>query len=225
MSPISETTFLTFKAFNEKSIAEDFSNVLEENGIEFLIEEDALIFDPSYANNPLNKEYLVKIKQTDFIKAGKAYENYFQVYLDQVPGDYYLFEFSDKELLDIIQKPDEWGSLDYMLAKKLLSEKGIIITTGEAESIRSTRLKELSAPSSETGSTIFFAYIICIILFPLGLILGWIWGYSKKKLPNGDKVFSYSISVRNHGRNIFLLGWIVGAFVIIWKVSGSTQIL
>ena len=218
-----ETTFLTFKAFTEKSIAEDFSKVLEENGIEFLIEEDALVFDPSYANNPLNKEYLVKIRQTDFIKAGKAYENYFLGYLDQVPVDYYLFEFSEEELMDIMQKPDEWGSLDYMLAKKLLLQKGIDFSTAEAESIRTDRLKELSAPSTETTSTIFFAYIICFILFPLGLILGWIWGYSKKTLPNGDKVFSYSVSVRNHGRNIFLLGWIIGAIVIFWKISVAPQ--
>jgi hypothetical protein len=34
-----------------------------------------------------------------------------------VDKDYYLFAFSDSELIELIRKQDEWGSFDIELAK------------------------------------------------------------------------------------------------------------
>jgi hypothetical protein len=213
--------YQTFKKFNQKEIAEDFADVLEKAGIKFLIEEDSLQFDASFANNPLNRDFLVKIKQEDFEKASRAYEVYFSEHLNEIDRDYYLFQFSDDELKEIVSKPDEWGSFDFQLAQELLKQRGIEITDTEKQAIKTERFREISKPQSVTNSHIILDYVTCIFSFPAciyfgttiplylfgaSVIIAWVWGFSKKTLPNGDRVFSYSTHARKNGRIIFYLG-------------------
>src|SRR5690242_12247312 len=117
-------TFLTFKIFKNKEVAEEIATILEQNGILYFIEYDVMAFDASYANNDLEKDYRLKIKQQDFEKANTILQNYYKAQLDKVDKDYYLFDFTDEELREIIAKPDEWGEFDYQLAQKLLADKG-----------------------------------------------------------------------------------------------------
>lgn len=136
-------------------------------------------------------------------KATLAYEEYFAKQLDNVPEDYYLLTFTNDELLEIVAKPDEWGAFDYQLAQKLLKERGVDITKEKTDRLKADRYKELAKPEGEPAKNIVGYYIISILFFPVGLIIGWVWGYSKKQLPDGYKVYTYNNSVRNHGRTIF----------------------
>jgi hypothetical protein len=110
--------------FPDKATAEDFAEVLKQNGIEYHIEEDSLVFDPSYANNPLSTNYVITMKQGDFKAASHAYDEYFAKQLHNVPEDYYLHTFTNDELLEVLAKPDEWDSFDYQLAQEILKNKG-----------------------------------------------------------------------------------------------------
>jgi hypothetical protein len=47
--------YLRFKSFPDKLTAEDFAEVLKGKDISYFIEVDELVFDPSYANHPLNR--------------------------------------------------------------------------------------------------------------------------------------------------------------------------
>ena len=60
----------------------------------------------------------------DFPRAHLALKAYYQAQLSTMDPDYYLFSFTDTELLEIVTHPDEWGHLDYALAKKLLADRG-----------------------------------------------------------------------------------------------------
>jgi hypothetical protein len=192
--------------------------VLKQNGIHYFIEEDMLVFDPSYANNPLNKDYAITLRRSDFKVAHTAYDEYFAKLLDNVPEDYYLLSFTHDELLEILAKPDEWGSFDYQLAQKLLKEKGIEITREKAEILKAERYKELAQPESEPAKNIVGYYILCILFFPVGLVIGWVWGNSKKQLPDGYKVYAYNDKVRKHGRRIFLISMIILAMRVTLKI-------
>jgi hypothetical protein len=195
--------YVTFKIFPDKDSAEDFSEVLRLAGIDFEIEEDSLVFDPSYANNPLNKDYVVKIRQSDMSAATKAYADYFEKQIDQAPPDHYLFEFTDQELEEILAKPDEWGTFDYLLSRKILSQRGIEIPDEKLALLKAERYKQLAQPESENISNIAAYYVISILIVPVGIIIGWIWAYSKKQLPDGNKIYAYNQTVRKHGRILF----------------------
>jgi hypothetical protein len=217
--------YLRFKLFPDKATAEDFAEVLKQNGIDYQIDEDALVFDPSYANNPLSTDYAIMIKQSDFKQASHAYDEYFARQLDEVPDDYYLFSFTDDELLEILAKPDEWGSFDYQLAKDLLKKRGVDVTKEKTERLKADRYYQLAQPEGESVKNIVAYYIVSILVvliffFPIGMIIGWVWGYSKKQLPDGYKVYNYNETVRDHGRNIFLISMILFVLTVILRVIG-----
>jgi hypothetical protein len=215
----------TFKIFNDRSSAEDFAEILKENNIYFQIEEDALVFDASYANNPLNKDFRVRIAPNEFNMANHAYEQYFNHQLTTIDPNYYLFEFSDEELKEIVTKPDEWGSLDYALSQKILKYRGIEVTDIEKAAIQSKRLKELAIPEKESVSNIVSYYIISFICFPVGIVIGWIWAYSKKQLPNGAKVPAYNERTQAHGLIIFYICLSLLFFSILFALRNSFLIM
>jgi hypothetical protein len=208
-------TFITYKVFPDPGTARDIAEILNQHDIAFLIEEDALVFDPSYANNELNKDYRLKIRPKDFDRANQVLDEYYRLELDRVEKDHYLFEFSDDELHGIIEKPDEWGHLDYQLAKKILADRGKEVKPEEAEDLKNKRMKELATPQTVSGGMIVWGYIVCLLFFPVGLFIGWNWGYSKKTLPNGSRIYDYDARTIKHGRRIVLIGiimfiWLVG---------------
>ncbi|ANE51704.1 hypothetical protein [Flavisolibacter tropicus] len=212
--------FLTFKTFPDNETALDFAEVLKQQNINYFIEEDILVFDPSYANNPLNKDYAIKIMSGDFIRATKAYEDYFFTHLDQVDSDYYLFSFSVEELKDIIVKPDEWGSFDYQLAQKILKDKGLEVSEEQKLAYKTQRNKELAKPENESSSNVLLYYILSLLFFPLGMIAGWIWAYSKKTLPNGQRIYVYDTTVQRHGKRILTIATLLFILTIYWKIIG-----
>lgn len=212
-----DETFLTFRVFNERETAEDLAEVLAQQGIDFFIEEDTLVFDPSYANNAFNKDYRLKLRQQDFEKAHYVLEDYFLSRLEKIDRDYYLFQFSDQELQEIVTRPDEWGYLDYLLAQKILSQRGKAFDPNEIRALKSKRISELSKPEHVNRSFIIWGYVLCLIFFPLAIFMGWNWAYSKKILPDGKKVNIFDDTARKHGRYIFALGLVVLIVVVILR--------
>ena len=100
--------------------------------------------------------------------------------------DYYLLAFTDAELLEILSKPDEWGHFDYVLAKKLLVDRGYNITDALTQELKAQRLNGLAQYEDPImagrGSPIGLG----------GLISSYIVATHKKTLPDGRQVHAYS---------------------------------
>ena len=95
--------------------------LLRSQGVDCKIVDEAPVFDVSFANNKIDPTIHLKVPSDEFVHAHAALEAYYQTQLSSLDPDYYLFSFSDAELLDLVQHPDEWGALDYALAKQLLA--------------------------------------------------------------------------------------------------------
>lgn len=202
-------TFLTFKVFNDSETAQDFAEVLKQNHIPYFIEEDAVVFDPSYANNQFNKDFRLKLRPQDFQRGNQVIEEYYYTQLDTVDKDYYLFDFTDEELQEIVAKPDEWGQLDYLLAQKLLTNRGKEIKSNEIQELKVKRINELATPDTVKHSSIIWGYILGFFFFPLALLMGWSWGFAKRTLPTGQRIYMYDSYAQLHGRRIFIMGIIL----------------
>ena len=70
------------------------------------------------ANDTFDAEVCLKLKSADFNKAELVPDDFYQVQTSAVCKEYYLFDFNDHELMEIIFKPDEWGSLIINWPKK-----------------------------------------------------------------------------------------------------------
>ena len=72
----------------------------------------------------------------NFAKADEVLNDFYKDQLDAIDKDYYLFGLSDKELEEVVTKPDEWGRLNYQLAQKILKDRGREITPQKAELLK-----------------------------------------------------------------------------------------
>ncbi len=64
----------------------------------------------------------------------------------EIGKDYYLYSFTDDELMEVITKADEWSPFDVVLARKILAEKGKSISDEAIKAINEKRIEELKAP-------------------------------------------------------------------------------
>ena len=203
-----EEMFLTFRKFNDAGLASEIASQLKQYDIECVLEDNRKIFDPSFAYNTVEPEINLKLRSADFSKADKALENFYQKDLDNIDPGYYLFEFTDDELVEIISKPDEWGHFDYQLAKKILRERGKEIKPEEADLLKTNRIEELSQPDNIHTFWIYFGYITSVLGAPFGILIGCILAYFKKTLPNGQRIYAYREKDRNHGTRMIIISCI-----------------
>ncbi len=196
---------LTFQKFNDQYEAIELGTLLNENGIEYLLEDSSASFDPSFSNNELTKEFRIKLKKQDFEKADILLQQIFSAQIDSVDKDYYLFNFTDLELIELITKRDEWNQFDFLLAQKILRERGKEINPEIIELLRKQRIEELAKPEENQKAWIYAGYITAVLGGFLGFFIGWHLLTHKKTLPNGDRVYSYSEIDRKHGNRILII--------------------
>lgn len=215
--------FVTFQKFNDQEAASELGSLLKENNIEYLLEDCSASFDPSFANSTLGKDFRIKLKKQDFEKADNLLQNISLKQFDTVDKDYYLFGFTDSELMEIITKRDEWGQFDFLFAQKLLKDRGKEIKPEVVELLRKQRIAELAKPEENQKAWIYAGYITAFLSGFLGFFIGWHLSSHKKTLPNGDRVYSYSKPDRIHGIRILIIGAIFFVFWLTARIFISNQ--
>src|SRR5712672_2130306 len=107
-----------FQSFYSIEEAVEFATILKENGIDSTIEKDPSLAE-SIAGESSDRKIHLKIKKSDFEKVNLLLESYAEKSLSNIDSDHYLFSFSNEELFEILEKPDEWGKQDYFLTKQI----------------------------------------------------------------------------------------------------------
>ena len=208
-----ESSYLTFKKYTDITLATEIGEFLRLNGIPYHIEDERQFFDSSFAGNKFDADIHLKLKGGDFVKAHAVLAQYYKKQLNKVNADYYLFDFSDRELIEIISKRDEWGDLDYQLAQVLLADRGIEINPELADELQEKRIKELSKPEIIHKQQIISGYTSAIAGGLLAIIFGTQLASSKKTLPDGSQVYAYEEEERKHGKRIVVTGVIC---LVLW---------
>jgi hypothetical protein len=210
-----------FKKFPTLEQANELKELLKENGIESLLSDNIPTVDDTFTGNTLQNEFEVIIKQSDFKKASEILEKNAENLIDQIDKDYYLFEFTDEELYEILLKSDEWNEFDYTLAQKILKQRGKSVDKELLNSLKNERLKDLAKPEENQKPWIIAGYIFSLLGGFLGLIIGYTLWTFKKTLPNGQKVYSYSANDRKHGKYIFYIGLLIVPITLLLKIVGQ----
>jgi len=210
--------YITFEKFSEKVEALKLAKVFSENNIDYLIEEHILDFDPLFSRNKLNDEFRIKIRKTNFEKASSLIND---TPLDEKPfsEEYYLFNFTDQELTDVISKRDEWSKFDFNLAQSILKTRGKELKQEEITLLKKQRIEDLAKPEEYNKAWVYIGYFSSLFGGLAGILIGWHLLNYKKKLPDGNHVYGYPEKDRRHGSRIVIIGAIIFLIVIIGKIK------
>jgi hypothetical protein len=215
--------FLTFKRFHQEEIANDLIQKLRELNIEFEIEDSGKIPDPFFAKNMATRDFSIKLKPADFTIAQRELESYYRLQTEHADPGYYLFELTNEELQEIIEKYDEWGDFDYQLAQKILKDRGKEINAEFTSTPKKKRNDGLATSGPTHKGWIYFGYFSVILGGLFGIIIGWHLYYSKKTLPDGRIAYNYGDWERIHGKLILLLGSILLPIWIMIKIRYQSE--
>ena len=209
--------FLTFQRFKDEHQADELIALLNKNNIEHEVKTNFNDYDvATFTKNEHQNEISILLLKEDFEFAHDVLIQETTAQIDKISVDYYLFEFTDEDLIEIVSKPDEWGHFDYCLSLKILKQRGKEINLDLARTLRKNRVEELSRPETGVKVWIIFGYFSALIGGFLGIIMGIHIATNKKILPNGDKVYTFSEGERKHGFVIVILGFVcLLSFIII----------
>jgi hypothetical protein len=213
---------ITYKKFNDLALANDLAETLQKHNINYRVEEESTLFNPSFYTDELAKDYAVKINADDFITVNGILKAEEKERINTVNSDHYLYDFTDVELMDLISKPDEWSPFDCQLATKILNERGVDVNDEKLAELNEKRLEELKKPES-TQTWITFGYLFALLGGVLGVFIGWHLANYKKTLPNGEVIYGYTQPDRAHGKRIFYLSIIILIVVSIFRIMRNTD--
>lgn len=208
-----QSELITYRKFNDLALTEPLVDILQKHDIEYELIDSPIVFSASLTfNEELSKEYDVKIKSEDFDRVNELVLEDEAQHVNEVDSDYYLFAFSDDELMDVLKNYDEWSAFDGVLARKLLGERGVTIDDAKLEKIKEQRFDVLKQPETSQKLWVVIGYMAAFLGGILGIFIGWYLSTGKKILPNGERVYVYTDTDRKHGNRIFFLSVVV--FVI-----------
>jgi len=214
--------FIAFRTFPTLNQAKELKALLNKNNIKNVLADNIAPVDITFSGSTVKNQYEIQIYSADFEKAETILEKEIENTLDQIDDDYYLLSFTNEELYEVILNSDEWNIFDYKLAQKILANRGKTMDTEMLATLKNERLKILSKPEENQKPWIIAGYLFAFLGGGIGIIIGYSLWKSKKTLPNGDRIYSYSIEDRKNGKRIFLISIIIFPLPLILKILSNT---
>ncbi len=162
--------YVTYTKYQTEKEAEETINLLNVHGINYIAEKIYSPLDSVIIGGPvINYSIELKIKLTDFVKVDEILSEISDNNLESVINDHYLNNFTNEELIEIIEKFDEWNNTDFLLAKKILLSRGINVSNEKVQELREKRLLLLSKKKSKEKIHFSYFYKLGVFLVILGL--------------------------------------------------------
>ncbi|WP_428231003.1 hypothetical protein [Flavobacterium sp.] len=212
---------IAFRNFPTLLQAKELETLLNKNNIKTVLGNNIAPVDITFSGSTVQNQYEIQIDSSDFEKAEAILEKETEIMLEEIDKDYYLLSFTNEELYEILLNSDEWNIFDYKLAQKLLADRGKTIDTEMLTTLKKQRLKILSKPEENQKSWIIAGYIFAFLGGGIGIIIEYSLWKSKKTLPNGQRIFSYSDKDRQSGKRIFIISIIVFPLAFLFKLLST----
>jgi hypothetical protein len=220
--------FISLKKFNTYEEASTVAEMLEKNSIEFTIAKEDGSQDENtvFAGNTYNSDLHIKVKSEDLERASELIKDLEEISVERLDKDYYLFTFSDDELIEILKNTDEWSYNDYLWAQEILKQRGKEISPSTLADWKQKRLEFLSQPSKISPKFLLTSYIFCFLGGIVGYFMGNYLVNSQKLLPNGQLILSFDEETRQKGMSIkkySLISLLIGIIAIIILIYSLLQ--
>lgn len=211
-----DNNFVTYKKFNSLLETKEIVRVLEENNIDYFIENASPSYDITLSANHHQDEFRIRIHPDNFNLLDQLIINE----LNELPEEtHFIHTFSENELIEILKKPDEWSTEILYFAKNILAKKGVNIKNEELETWKNERIEFLKKPLKKPNKLIQTAIYLNIIGGFSGMFVGWYLHKFVRTLFNGERVFAYDENTRLVGKNLFKSGLAIHLFFVILLIT------
>lgn len=213
--------FVTYKKFKSEDESGELIDLLKSNNIEYQIENISSAIDITFTGGTeLEDKLALKISSSDFEKVDSLLKKIAIENIDLVEKGYYLYDFSNEELIEILENFNDWSNTDLVLAHKILNDRGIDITNEKVQELKGKKIAELRKPEKGHKGWLIFGFVSAILGGFLGIFIGYHHFKFKKSIPTGEKLYAYDIETRKTGLYIFITGVIaLLIWVIIWMLG------
>ncbi|TXF79600.1 hypothetical protein [Chryseobacterium sp.] len=197
-----------YRIFDARQELDAVENLLKQNEVKYFIQE---------SNEIVDKKYLLQLKPEDFDRVDRLREGLVEIDFESLPADYYLLEYSDDELLDIIGNRSDWSEFDYVLAKTLLTNRKV-----EFSEMNDSRREIINSDFSENdtsglellGNNLLLSYMFACIVGPYFMIRYFVVITAKERIEDGSMVYKYDKNIRKHALLICIIGFVSTFFWI-----------
>jgi hypothetical protein len=191
----------TYSKFHSKEEAEAFTDRLLQAGIYHELEVERDVLDKVYTGASLDPMIAVKVPVSDFNRVNTLVENDVELNLEHIDPAYYLFQFTNDELVDVVKEPEEWNAFDRALAKKILEDRNV-----DPGSILVKELPVHYEPVRISIPLLIMEYLVAIFFAFSGIVIGFATLFATKTLRDGSQVMIYDQQTRNHAKVLVVIG-------------------
>jgi hypothetical protein len=210
-----DNKFLTYMQCNDVALFNEATQVLIDAKIKYESEDSNQFFDPSYANNEATRKIRLLIHPANFKKADDAFEKYYSKIITEIDKEYYLYQFSTDELINVALHTEEWGMMNSLLAKQILADKGITIAKTTIQSVELEKVFEAAEPEQASNKLLIIGYLFTLLFGFTGVIFGVYLLNAKKTLPDANQLLRYNNNTRLHAWIIIICSIIIFTIALV----------
>ncbi len=212
-----------FRDFFNAEQAAVFAMLLDEKGIPYKLEKNRTLLEGTITGYGLVPHSVVKLRTADFGKVNRMLTESASKDINFIENHYFQ-AYKAAELLEVVQKPDEWTPEDVAVARYLLDKHGVAIPEEQVEAYRLERTAAMKAgklvnPALVVLYLIFIlagAYLLSVFILLVGIGLGLFYWQDNTIDNEGNKFFTFEESTRNLGLLVLIIS---GLCMVGWASS------
>jgi len=160
----------TYQRFTDPAAAQELADLLRGEGLDATVAANAPLADTLFTGSvPEDHHVILPVEQ--FPIADGIVQRDAAATAAQADPDHYLFKFTDKELYDLLLRPDEWSAFDHELAKRVLAERGSVVPDDLLKSLREQRMGDLRGPEPNQTPFIVIGYFMAVLGGAMGFAI------------------------------------------------------
>ena len=182
--------FLPYAKFQTTEDALPLINLLKTAEIPYQFEHLVNQLDDLIIGYSLDPMFEIRVESSKFKQVNDLLQKTATLEPDE-PFRYYLYDFTNEELWNVVNNNEEWNVFDQGLARSILEKR-------QATTINLTETgNNIYHPKSLPATTLFIGYLLSTTI--IGVLFGLSIRQNKKVLSDGSKVYTYDHNSRLHG--------------------------
>lgn len=218
--PFDKSKFILYRSFINLQEAQALEQLLMDHDIPYDLNVPQTPLDASIIGQGIVTKATIKVFPNDVQRIDALLEKELEQNIEATLASTPLQSYTNEELYDMLQKPDEWTVENTTLAKRILADRGMPVDEAELKRLRETRIQEMRKGKKGSLSMMIFAFVAIfyglftqLSLSPLiGIFAGLYYNYAKRHDLNGTTYLEYESQTRLIGKIMIACFLAVAAF-------------